>query len=95
MSELSADHPENAPVATAMREVKCIRAVEWCHDTTYKVWFTSHTTEAQIEHFLDKLEAECRFTPTDEQVRGRNVLVDRETVPIEINDETAAVSDDE
>jgi hypothetical protein len=88
MSERSADHPENHLVATAMREVDCVSEVQWCYDTRYKVWFTTDATDVQIETFLDKLEVECGFRPSVTQVPGNNIVVDDETVPIEIEDDT-------
>jgi hypothetical protein len=94
MSELSATHPENHLVATAMRAVDCVSEVQWCYDRRYKVWFTSDATAVQIETFLAKLETECGFRPSVTHVPGNNIVVDAETVPIEIEDDTEVTSDE-
>lgn len=81
---LPEDHPENSSIADSIREVGLVSAVQWCYETTYKIQFTVTASAEQIEAFLDEVEAVCGLTPTDDQPRGRAVLVHREFVDIEI-----------
>jgi hypothetical protein len=82
---LAADHPENHPAAQALREADCVDSIRWCYDTTYHLTFRLSASSEQRETVLDRLEAECGFTPTDEQSRGRDVLIHKEFVEIEVN----------
>jgi hypothetical protein len=84
MNELAADHPENHPAAQALREADCVAGVRWCYDTTYKIAFRLSASAEQREAVLDSLEAECGFTPNDDQPRGRDVLIHKEPVAIEV-----------
>jgi hypothetical protein len=85
MNELAADHPQNHPAVLALREADCVSGVQWCYDTTYKITFRLSASAEQREAVLDRLEAECGFTPTDDQLRGRDILISKETVEIEVN----------
>lgn len=83
-TKLPDDHPENSAIAEAMRDVECVRRIKWCYDRAYNIQFAVTATAEQIEVFLDEVEAECGLTPTDDQPRGRGVLVQREYIDIEI-----------
>lgn len=85
-TKLPDDHPENSPAAMAMRDVECVRGVEWCYGTTYTIQFTVTASAEQIEAFLDEVESECGLVPTDDQPRGRVARVHREYIVIEIEE---------
>lgn len=82
---LPSDHPATSSIAEAMREIECISGVQWCYERTYNIRFDATATTEQIEAVLDEIETECGLTPTDDQPRGRGVLVHREFVDIEID----------
>lgn len=76
-----------------MRAVEYVRQVRWLYDSTYKVHVERAVPVAEIERFLDQLEADYGLTPTAEQVTGNNLVVGRSLAPIEEN--AAEGTDDE
>jgi hypothetical protein len=85
MNERATDHPVNHPAVEALRTADCVSSVRWCYETTYKITFRLSASAEQREALLDSLEAECGFTPNNDQSRGRDILISKESVEIEVN----------
>jgi hypothetical protein len=81
---LAADHPENHPAAQALRAADCVATVKWRYDLAYRITFRLSASAEQREAVLDSLEAECGFTLDDDQPRGRDVWIHKESVEIEV-----------